>query len=174
MKLILSDGTDIDFENFTFDSRTGFLELLGEYTVPDDEEEPGADPDPEIPDNVEHRYDFDIMGEAQKKVTIPASDILSSRFRAPFASEKRNGKISFQIPTGEPTPMTMYWVSETPGGVPISEDAVKVANYIYNISWVVGQDARGRLRLEEGRAYYLNMQHYPGRNKPSVADRFVK
>ena len=167
MKVVIGPNIIDGVTGFSFDERTNTLKLTTDQVVP--KPDPQPEPEPFDPNLVSLAYPFNLNGQKNTPVIIPATKILSSQFDT--VDKKDYGSVKFYTESGDEMVDVNYWVSETPGGAPV-DGKIRAANFIYDLRWsTIG--ARNKLNLEKGRVYFLNMQHQYKRDNTSRIYRTV-
>lgn len=90
-------------------------------------------------------------------VFIPQGKIIASSFSTTYLAID-SGVFKFEIPPGSKTPVTNVWVSEAPGGKPLSDAcSLSRGSIVYVLSY--SQTEWNNCVLEPSQRYYLNLEH---------------
>tara|TARA_R110002167_G_scaffold66120_1_gene187337 strand:- start:1060 stop:1767 length:708 start_codon:yes stop_codon:yes gene_type:complete len=159
-----SDATTTDFQNFVATALSAQISPSFEQVF--------------VSDSVVRKFDISasdwaVRAEYRDVITVPSgSNILSSKFTT---SDDPNHGVTFKFEATGTTPVYLMnvWVSETPGGEPVSSVAFKdERSYLFNFP-IRQKNTRRTTSLDTNTTYYFNMQNMDAASGASTYKRLI-
>ena len=130
-----------------------------------------------VPPNVIRDYDVpdEVMGLTREYVTIfdvPPGKIISSKFTTNKSPGNATGLLSIKNVPGALREARRWWISYSPGGEPISENATPGSGtFEPEMKYMIPKLPIGSIQLERDTEYYLNVSHPGGEHSTPVPVR---
>lgn len=149
---------------------------------PDPEPEPEPEPEPqpqpigacENSAQVVCAYDINASmwatGAQHQALTIPKGKTLVSTFKT-GSNPNYAGSFSFQV--FDATPVTKYWISESPNGAQLPFCGGS-RSFLYTVNWYQKNFSAYSCNLKPSTTYYFNLQHTSASDAASMVRRDLK